>query len=138
MRSTPRAGEETGVSTEFGDSSKAHLWDRIDENSPIDVPTAGTSNEGSQHNGCSFTVRCSKMFNFSVQEFSTESLARVTHSAELEAASSAKAPSGIWLNVDPYLMGIGGDDSWTACVHDSFTLQPKPYDFKVSVSFHYS
>ena len=130
--------DSTQNTDEPADNSTVQLWDRIDENTPIDGPATNTSNDISRRNGCSFTVRCSKMFNFSVQEFSTETLARTTHSAELEATRSTKAPTGVWLNVDPYLMGVGGDDSWTACVHDSFTLQPKSYDFKVSASFHYS
>lgn len=57
-------------------------------------------------------------FNFSVQQFTTEDLGRATHTNEL-------APRPFWvLNLDSELMGVGGDDSWTACVHEEVMLQP--------------
>ncbi len=40
------------------------------------------------------------------------------------------------LNLDPFLMGVGGDDSWTQCVHDGFLLPPDEiYEFDVSMTF---
>ena len=28
-------------------------------------------------------------------------------------------------------MGIGGDDSWTPCVHDKYLIPPEPYSFSI-------
>jgi hypothetical protein len=111
-------------------------------------------------NDCSVTIRCSKLFNFSIQEFASEALSISSHSSALDNyalrynASKLKASDsfrhskdtdtdssrkveGLCLNIDPFLMGIGGDDSWSACVHEEYLLPPEAYNFKVSLSFHY-
>ena len=111
--------------------------------------------------GCFMTLRCSKLFNFSAQEFSTEKLTVASHSSALEKNAPTHSCSwnnenlneeketgerkdltcstseAICLNVDPFLMGVGGDDSWSACVHEEFLLQPSEYSFKILMSFHY-
>jgi hypothetical protein len=126
------------------------LWESIDED--------GSFDEGTAHlpTGCSMTVRCSKLFNFSVQEFTPEALSATTHSSGLfrralvcKSGNMHGAQSdptqqdgknavvkGMYLNIDPYLMGVGGDDSWSACVHEGYLLPPAVYNFKVSLTFH--
>lgn len=39
----------------------------------------------------------------------------------------------LWLQVhlDHKHMGLGGDDSWTPCVHDKYLIPPVPYAFSV-------
>ena len=39
-----------------------------------------------------------------------------------------------FLNLDAKLMGIGGDDSWSATVHDEALIHPGVYEFGVSFS----
>lgn len=112
--------------------------------------------------GCSMTVRCSKLFNFSVQNYSTEALIACKHSSSLDmhAICAEKLSShsqsrsdlssgvesrvddsnplaGVCLNIDPFLQGVGGDDSWSACVHEGYLLPPAEYHFKIAMSFHY-
>lgn len=122
------------------------------ENGNIDFPYDPTPG------GCAMTIRSSKAFNFSIQEYSTEALSVASHSTALNTyttqcslgekqsagtdilrsrISGAGACRGLCLNVDPFLMGVGGDDSWSSCVHEEFTLPPKSYSFKISMSFHY-
>lgn len=96
--------------------------------------------------GFAITVRSSKLFNFSVQEYSTEALSIASHSTSLDEYrtlvshdkdySDQHLKHGFTLNLDPFLMGVGGDDSWSACVHEEFTLPPSLYSFKISMSFH--
>lgn len=71
-------------------------------------------------------------FNFSVQPFTTEDLSIATHSTELEAF-----PRNFYsLNLDAHLMGLGGDDSWTACVHDEYVLpSDQQYEMAYTLSF---
>lgn len=117
-----------------------------------------TIDESDKCRGCFITVRSSKLFNFSVQEYSTEALSVASHSAVLNSykvyanSNSTRAelvnrespttlgyglPSAVTLNIDPFLMGVGGDDSWSACIHEEYTLPPSVYNFKLSMSFHY-
>lgn len=37
------------------------------------------------------------------------------------------------LNIDSRIMGVGGDDSWTASVHEDFLLQPETYSFGLRI-----
>jgi hypothetical protein len=117
------------------------LWESIDEEGSV-------HDEGQQlPTGCSMTVRCSKLFNFSVQEFTPEALSATTHSSGLfrralvcksgnQQGGKNSDVKGVYLNIDPYLMGVGGDDSWSACVHEGYLLPPAVYNFKVSLAFH--
>ena len=70
-------------------------------------------------------------FHFGIQEYTTEDLSIAEHSTDLE---SLPRPF-LSLNLDPHLMGVGGDDSWTASVHDEHTLHPDSYSFEFSFSF---
>lgn len=72
------------------------------------------------------------LLNFSLQPYTTEDLAIATHHSELEAH-----PRDFFcLNLDAFLMGVGGDDSWTACVHEQHMLPPeRPYEFEFVLSF---
>lgn len=77
-------------------------------------------------------VTSSRPFNFSAQRFTTEDLHDSTHSSALEYFPRPF----ISLNLDPFLMGVGGDDSWTACVHEEYLLPPAEYEFDLNFKFH--
>jgi beta-galactosidase len=36
-------------------------------------------------------------------------------------------------NIDHLQMGVGGDNSWGALVHDEYTIHPKQYDYSFSI-----
>ena len=74
------------------------------------------------------------VFNFSASRFTTEDLALSTHSTELELFPRPF----VCLNIDPYLMGIGGDDGWTASVHEEYLLNPGVYTFDINLSLFYN
>ena len=70
-------------------------------------------------------------FCFSVQPYTTEDLALASHATELEAC-----PRPFFsLNLDAQIMGLGGDDSWTASVHDEFLV---PSDQRHHLAFSFS
>ncbi len=74
----------------------------------------------------------SSPFNFSLLDQTTEDLEIFQHNSTLE---SLRRPF-MSLNIDPFLMGVGGDDSWTATVHDEYMLSPQePYAFQLCFSF---
>jgi beta-galactosidase len=68
-----------------------------------------------------------------MQPYSTEDLSLCTHNTDLEAINSPY----YCLNIDGMIMGVGGDDSWTTCVHDDYLLHPDDeYRFELSFDFH--
>lgn len=75
-----------------------------------------------------------RLFNFSAQRFTTEDLALAAHSSELELFPRPF----ISVNIDPYLMGIGGDDSWSAGVHEEYLVNPGVHTFEVNLSLFLS
>jgi len=75
-----------------------------------------------------------KLFNFSVQRHTTEDLALSTHSSELEL----NPRQFVALNVDPFMMGVGGDDGWSASVHEQHLLNPGVYTFDINLSIYYA
>ena len=75
-----------------------------------------------------------RLFNFSAQRFTTEDLALASHSSELELFPRPF----ISVNIDPYLMGIGGDDSWSASVHEEYLVSPGIHTFEVNLSLFLS
>ena len=62
-----------------------------------------------------FTVSSSQPFNFSTQQYSTYDLSIYKHSTDLcnsiytpiNTNTTTTTNNNIWLNVDPYMMGIG-------------------------------
>jgi hypothetical protein len=70
-------------------------------------------------------------FNFSINRFTTEDLTAATHWHTLEYFPRPYYS----LNIDPYLMGLGGDDSVSASVGDDYLLQPDSYSFDLLFNF---
>jgi beta-galactosidase len=57
----------------------------------------------------------------SVQRHSLEALEKAAHTHELDALTEA-GDGGVNVHVDHLHMGLGGDDSWTPCVHPEFLV----------------
>jgi len=77
-------------------------------------------------------IYSSKLFNFSAQYYTTEDLMQIANSKDLETFRR----KFISLNIDGHLMGLGGDDSWTACVHEEYLLKHKQmYTFDLAIDF---
>lgn len=55
-------------------------------------------------------VRCSRPFSFSVLPYTTEQLSSASTTADL--LKHDRESNQACINIDPYLMGIGGDDTW--------------------------
>ncbi|XP_010276620.1 PREDICTED: uncharacterized protein LOC104611315 [Nelumbo nucifera] len=59
----------------------------------------------------------------SASYYSTAELDRATHNEELVKGND------IEVHLDHKHMGLGGDDSWSPCVHDKYLIPPVPYSF---------
>lgn len=98
----------------------------------IKPPPPTTAGEDDEKNTRHVRISSTSPFSFSLQPHTTEDLATITHSTSL---SHSQRPF-LCLNLDPFLMGLGGDDSWTACVHEQYTLPPDKYDFSFVFDFY--
>lgn len=70
----------------------------------------------------------SPLFCFSALRHLAEDLAGVMHPEELDARELTA------VSLDHRLMGSGGDDSWSACVHDEFLIRPGRFEFSFAVA----
>lgn len=68
------------------------------------------------------------LFSFSALPHLAEDLAKVMHPEELLPRPVTA------VSLDHRLMGIGGDDSWSACVHDEFLVRPGRFGFSFALS----
>ncbi|KAH9617726.1 hypothetical protein KSS87_001056 [Heliosperma pusillum] len=64
----------------------------------------------------------------SASYYSTAELDRATHDEDLVEGDV------IEVHLDHKHMGIGGDDSWTPCVHSKYMIPPVPYSFSIRLS----
>ena len=71
------------------------------------------------------------VFSFSASDYSIDELNDSKHWSTMEHTHNPT--SYYYLNIDPFMMGVGGDDSWTACVHDNYLLPPDKYNFTISM-----
>ncbi|CAA0808961.1 glycoside hydrolase family 2 protein [Striga hermonthica] len=60
--------------------------------------------------------------------YGTAELERATHAEELVQGQN------IEVHLDHKHMGIGGDDSWSPCVHDEYLVPAVPYSFSVRLA----
>ncbi|WP_068713096.1 beta-galactosidase [Vibrio tritonius] len=65
-------------------------------------------------------------FHFAASRYSMANLEQAKHTNELHAEPH------IYLSLDGFHMGIGGDDSWTPSVHQAFLLEAPHYHYQVS------
>lgn len=68
-------------------------------------------------------------FHFSVSRFTQENLTQAKHTNELQDSGT------LFVRVDGFHMGVGGDDSWTPSVHDEFRLDRERYRYQVEFKF---
>lgn len=64
----------------------------------------------------------------SASYYSTAELGRATHMEDLVEGDD------IEVHLDHKHMGIGGDDSWSPCVHEKYLVPPVPYKFSLRLS----
>ncbi len=67
-------------------------------------------------------------FQFNVSRYSQQMLASARHTNELVADDC------VYLNIDGYHMGVGGDDSWSPSVHEEFRLTAPHYHYQLNIS----
>jgi beta-galactosidase len=66
-------------------------------------------------------------FAFSVSRYSLENLMQAQHAHELTAGD------GVFLHVDGFHMGVGGDDSWSPSVRPEYLLGERHYEWSISL-----
>ncbi len=139
----PRGGLNGHTSITVSPNSSTIHVNSLDTTSNNNVTSSsGVSSNSKCHSGNalsssfnqpqSIRIDCSQRFNFSLQEYYTEDLLAAKHSTTLEAFPR----SFLSLNIDPYMMGVGGNDSWTKSVHEDHLLYPdETYLFDLALSF---
>lgn len=68
-------------------------------------------------------------FHFSLHPFSTQQLMATRHRHRLEEEK------GIWLTLDGFHMGVGGDDSWSPSVKAGWQLNATEYHYAVNIKY---
>ena len=68
-------------------------------------------------------------FNLSVSRFSQDNVAQARHTNELIAEDQ------LYVRLDGFHMGIGGDDSWSPSVHQEFLLDKECYRYQIKLAF---
>ena len=69
-------------------------------------------------------------FHFSVSRHSQANLAAAKHTNELVAEQK------LYVCLDGFHMGVGGDDSWSPSVHKEFLLDKAHYHYQLSLCFN--
>ena len=69
-------------------------------------------------------------FHLSVSHYSQANVAQAKHTNELLAEDQ------IYVRLDGFHMGIGGDDSWSPSVHKEFLLDKACYRYQITLSFN--
>lgn len=64
--------------------------------------------------------------SFQVSRFSQNELMQKIHRQELTA------DEGIWINLDGFHMGVGGDDSWSPSVAEAYLLNSSQYHYELT------
>ncbi|CAM9795775.1 unnamed protein product, partial [Discosporangium mesarthrocarpum] len=70
-------------------------------------------------------------FSFSALAHLPEDLASAGHPEDLVSRPFTA------VSLDHCLMGVGGDDSWSACVHDEYLVRPGRYSFSFTMAAHW-
>lgn len=90
---------------------------------------ADGSKDQDQHPQQETTVAApSSLFAFSALPHLAEDLARAMHPEELLPRPFTA------VSLDHRIMGVGGDDSWSACVHDEFLVRPGRFRFAFALA----
>ncbi len=73
------------------------------------------------------TLEVSGQHHLSVSRYHTDVIAAARHSNELHDSGL------LYVRLDGFHMGVGGDDSWSPSVHPEFTLQQPHYRYQLSL-----
>ena len=73
-------------------------------------------------------IRIEGAFHFSISQYGQQQLAQARHTCDLQPHE------GLYVSIDGYHMGVGGDDSWTPSAKPEFQLLEKSYDWHFSLS----
>jgi beta-galactosidase len=68
-------------------------------------------------------------FQFSLSRYNQRNLATAKHNNELVNDKQ------LYLQIDGFHMGVGGDDSWSPSVHKAFLLEKSDYHYQVTLGF---
>ena len=101
---------------------------------PYIVPSENGSRSGVRWlhvDGADIVICGEKPFSFSVSPYELETVSLVENASSLRSLDSRN--SNYILNIDSYMMGVGGEDSWSANVHDEYLISPGIYTAKFSV-----
>lgn len=74
-------------------------------------------------------LHVSGLFHFRVSAYSTANLANTRYQYQLQAER------GLFLHLDGFHMGVGGDDSWSPSVHTDYQLGAGTYRYQVTLSY---
>lgn len=97
----------------------------------VPVPVYGAAGNGERKGEGDNELRpapAPSLFSFSALPHLAEDLAKVMHPEQLVPRPVTA------VSLDHRLMGIGGDDSWSACVHDEFLVRPGRFSFSFALS----
>lgn len=64
-------------------------------------------------------------FHFAISRFSQQNLSEARHTCNLVANPC------VYLRIDGFHMGVGGDDSWTPSVHSQYQLTERQYRYRL-------
>ncbi|MEZ8823542.1 beta-galactosidase [Vibrio amylolyticus] len=67
--------------------------------------------------------------HFSVSEYSQHNVAQAKHTCDLVKDGA------VYVRIDGFHMGVGGDDSWTPSVHEEYLLNAQRYRYELSLQF---
>ena len=73
-------------------------------------------------------LRVAGDFHFSVSEYGTEQLMQAAHQHELESKA------GLFVYIDGFHMGVGGDDSWSPSVKAAYQLTESEYHWQFTLA----
>ena len=77
-------------------------------------------------------INGAEVFNFSILPFSPQDLTQLTNGT-MRTVDLPNNDSNT-LCIDHLQMGVGGDDSWGANIHDEFTVPCRKYEFEFNFS----
>lgn len=72
-------------------------------------------------------LKVSGLFHFSVSRYSQSAIAKARYNYELYQDPC------LYVRIDGFHMGVGGDDSWSPSVHSDYLLEKKSYNYKVKL-----
>ena len=69
-------------------------------------------------------------FHLSVSRYSLANVTQAKHTHELIAEDR------LYVRLDGFHMGVGGDDSWSPSVHQEFLLNKARYHYQMTIAFN--